>query len=153
MKNSVVILGALLTLQLALAVSLNLGRDRHRAFEPEEKLLNVDAGEADTIRIDGGEGEHVTLERQEDEWRLPELSGFPANQASVERLLGRLTDLDKGWPVATTGSASRRFKVADSAFERKLTLSKGDETLAALFVGTSPGFRKVHVRLPGEDAI
>ena len=153
MKNSVLILGVLLTLQLALAVSLNLGRDRHRAFEPEEKLLNVDAGEVDTIRIDGGDGDHVTLERQEGEWRLPELSGFPANQADVDRLINRLADLDKGWPVATTGSASRRFKVADTAFERKLTLSKGDRAMAALFVGTSPGFRKVHVRVPGEDAI
>ena len=93
------------------------------------------------------------LERSDGQWRLPDLSGFSAEQASVVRLLERLSDLDKGWPVATTGSAARRFKVADTAFERKLTLSQGDETVAALFVGSSPGFRKVHVRVPGEEAI
>ncbi len=153
MQKPIVVLGALLTLQLALAVSLNLGRDRHRAFEPEEKLLAVDASEVDGIRIEAGDGARVRLERRDGQWRLPELSGFPADQASVTRLVERLSDLDKGWPVATTASASRRFKVADAAFERKLTLSKGDATLAALFVGTSPGFRKVHVRVPGEDAV
>ncbi len=153
MKKSITILGALLTLQLALAVGLHMGRDQYRAFEPEEKLLTVPTGEVDGIRIDGGEGQHIVLEKREGQWRLPELAGFPADQAGVARLLQRLAGLEKGWPVATTGGASKRFKVSDPGFERKLTLSKGEETLVALFVGTSPGFRKVHVRVPGEEAI
>ncbi len=153
MRRSMVILGALLALQVVLAVSLNLGRDSYRAFEPEEKLLALDAGRVDGIRIVAGDGGEVLLEKRDGQWRLPGLSGFPADQAAAERLVERLTALDKGWPVATTGSASRRFKVADGAFERKLTLAKGDETLAVLFVGTSPGFRKVHVRVPGEESI
>ena len=153
MKKPIVILTALLALQLALAVGLNLGRDQYRAFEPEEKLLAVDAGDVDGLRIDAGEGQHVLMEKQEDQWRLPDLAGFPADQGSVARLLERLAGLEKGWPVATTAGASKRFKVSDPGFERKLTLSKGEETLAALLVGTSPGFRKVHVRVPGEDEI
>ncbi len=153
MRRSIVILGALLALQVVLAVSLNLGRDSYRAFEPEEKLLAVDAGRVDGIHILDGDGGEIMLEKREGQWRLPGLSGFPADQAAAERLVERLTTLDKGWPVATTGSASRRFKVADGAFERQVTLSKGDETLAVLFIGPSPGFRKVHVRVPGEESI
>ena len=153
MKKSIVILSALLSLQLALTVGLNLGRDQYRAFEPQENLLIVDSGEVDAIRIDAGDGQHVVLEKQEGQWRLPGLSGFPADQASVARLLERLAGLEKGWPVVTTAGAAKRFKVSDPGFERKLTLSKGEKTLATLFVGTSPGFRKVHVRVPGEDEI
>jgi hypothetical protein len=43
--------------------------------------------------------------------------------------------------------------VADDAFERKLTLSGDGQTEANLYVGTSPGFRKVHVGVPDEDAV
>ena len=45
MRKSIIVLSALLALQLALAVGLNMGRDQYRAFEPEEKLLTLDTGD------------------------------------------------------------------------------------------------------------
>jgi hypothetical protein len=143
----------LLVVQITLALGLNLNREKYAAFEPEERLLAFDAGAADTIRIDGEEGGHVVLRKHNGRWTLPALADFPADQGSVERLLERLAGLKKGWPVATTGAASKRFKVAGDAFERKLTLSQAEETAATVYVGTSPGFRKVQVRRPDEDAV
>jgi hypothetical protein len=60
---------------------------------------------------------------------------------------------EKGWPVATTAGAAERFKVDDDDFERRLEFLRGDREEAVLFVGTSPGLRKVHVRVPGDDTV
>jgi hypothetical protein len=87
---------------------------------------------------------------QEGKWLLPESGDFPASQANVKRLLDKLAALEKGWPVAKTRSAARRFAVDEEQFERKLTLLSDDDAQATLYVGTSPGFRKVYVR-PGDE--
>jgi hypothetical protein len=153
MKNWITFLGGLLIVQIVLVIGVSLGREDYGAFEPQEKLLSFDAEALDSIRIDGEGDEHVVLEKHEGRWQLPDLGAFPADQGSVERLLGRLANLEKGWPVADTATAAKRFKVAEEVFERRLTLSKDGQTEASLYVGTSPGFRKVHVRVPDEDAV
>ena len=153
MNKWIVILGGVLVLQIAVAVGVNLGQNDYRAFEPTGKLLSFDTEAVDRMRIDGDADTHVVLHKQDDQWRLPELDDFPADQGHVKRLIERLTNLDKGWPVATTTGAAKRFKVAEASFERKLTLFQGDKPQAALYVGTSPDFRKVHVRLPDETDI
>ncbi|MGQ4808998.1 hypothetical protein NKDENANG_02393 [Candidatus Entotheonellaceae bacterium PAL068K] len=153
MKKWITILSGLLVLQIAVTVGVNLSRENYGAFVPEEKLLSFDAGALNRIRIDGDADQHLVLNKQEGQWRLPELNGFQADQSSVERLLEQLAGLEKGWPVATTTGAAKRFKVAAASFERKVTLSQNGETQATLYVGTSPGFRKVHVRVPDENDV
>jgi hypothetical protein len=95
----------------------------------------------------------VVLTKQDGKWVLPDEDAFPADRGAVDRLLDQLAALEKGWPVATTAGAAKRFKVDDTAFERRLTLLANDEVQATLYVGTSPGFRKVHVRPAGADAV
>ena len=107
MKKWITILSTLLVLQIVLAVGLHMGREDYGAFDPEEKLLSFEAGAVDGIQIDGEGDQRLVLEKQDGLWRLSELSGFPANQGSVERLVERLAGLDKGWPVATTGGAAK----------------------------------------------
>ena len=147
-KKWIFILSGLLAMQLVLAVAVNLTREDLGAFQGEEKLLSFDEKELDGLRIEDGTVS-VVLKKHEDKWRLPESGDFPASQSDVERLLDKLTTLEKGWPVAKTRSAARRFKVDEEQFERKLVLLSGDDTQATLYVGSSPGFRKVYVR-PGD---
>ena len=147
-KKWIFILSGLLAMQLVLAVAVNLTREDLGAFQAEEKLLSFDEKELDGLRIEDGTVS-VVLKKHEDKWRLPESGDFPASQSDVERLLDKLTTLEKGWPVAKTRSAARRFKVDEEQFERKLVLLSGDDTQATLYVGSSPGFRKVYVR-PGD---
>lgn len=153
MRKWVIGLGGLLILQMVLAVGLNFRQEEYGALEPTEKVMAFDVSAVDNVRIDAESDQHLVLKKQEGEWQLPALNGFPADQGSVTGLLDKLAGLQKGWPVATTAGAARRFKVSDEAFERKITLGRGEERLATLFVGTSPGFRKVHVRTPEGDAI
>jgi hypothetical protein len=152
MNRWISILGGLLVVQLVLAVAVNLLGQDYGAFEAKEKLLAFEKQKIDRLLIEDGKA-GVTLKRSAGQWVLPDEGDFPAAQKRVDGLLDKLVGLEKGWPVATTSSASRRFKVAEDEYERKLTLFSGDEVVARLFIGTSPGFRKVHMRPDDEAAV
>ena len=152
MKKWIFILSGLLAVQFTLTAAVNLTSEDYEAFQAEEKVLSFDEKKVDGLRIEDGT-DSVSLKKQEGKWLLPESDDFPANQSSIERLLGNLATLKKGWPVTKTRSAVRRFKVDEKQFERKLVLLSGDEAQATLYVGTSPGFRKVYVRPANEDGV
>ena len=152
MKKLIVLLCGVLVAQLVLAVIVFVSGEEYGAYEAEEKLLVFDVTAVDRIQIENGSNS-VVLAKQADKWVLPELDDFPADQHNVLQLLDKLAAMKKGWPVATTGGASRRFKVDEDEFERKLTLSTKENTLGQLFIGDSPGFRKVHVRSSGDAEV
>ena len=146
------ILTAVLAAQLALVLVSTLGGDDRGAFRSEEPLLRFSVRDVEEIHVEAGD-ERVVLRKKGRSWRLPDHYDFPADGDDVERLLERLEKLEKGWPVATTGGAAKRFKVTEEAFERRIVLSSDGEPTAELFVGTSPGFRKVHAREADSDEI
>ena len=147
-KKWIFILSGLLAAQLVLAAVVKLTGENYGAFQAEEKLLSFKKQAVDGLRIEDGT-DSVVLKKQEGKWLLPESGDFPASQRDVERLLDKLAALEKGWPVAKTRGAARRFTVDEAQFERKLVLLANDDTQATLYVGSSPGFRKVYVR-PGD---
>ncbi len=148
MKSRIFILSGVLAAQLLLAGVLNLTGEEYGAFQAEEKLLSFDRQAVSGLRIEDGT-DSVMLKKQEGQWLLPGSGDFPASQRDVGNLLDNLAALQKGWPVARTRAAARRFSVDEDQFERKITLLADDDTRAILFVGSSPGFRKVYVR-PGD---
>lgn len=152
MKKWITILSGVLAVQAVLAVALNLRGEDYGTFKPQEKLLAFDAAKVDEVRMTDGD-HSLDLRKQDGQWQLPGSSGFPADQASVARLLDELGAMRKGWPVATTTGALKRFKVDDKDFERKVTLLSDDKPQAILYVGTSPGFRKVNARPAGDSAV
>jgi len=149
MKKWIFILIGLLSAQLVLAVVLNLTGEDYGTFQAEDRLLSFNRQAVDGLRIEDGT-DSLVLKKQEGKWLLPESGNFPASQAHVKRLLDKLAALEKGWPVAKTRGAARRFTVDEEQFERKLTLFADDDAQATLYVGSSPGFRKVYVR-PGDE--
>jgi hypothetical protein len=144
-------LAAALVVQLLLALLLGGGRGMAPAAG-DVALLDLDPAAVTRISITGAAGETVVLAREDDTWALPDLDGFPASSTRVDGLLDDLAGLTRPLPVATSAEAQRRFKVADDAFERRLTLS-GDATDATLIIGDSPGFRRLFARVDGEDAV
>ena len=152
MQKWIKLLSGLLLVQLLLALVVNLSGEEHGAYQAKAKLLSFDPQAVDRVRIES-DGKQVSLHKQDGRWLVPDAGDFPADQASVTRLLDSLASLKQGWPVATTGSAERRFKVADDEFNTRITLLQGDQTLARLYVGSSPGFRKVNVRPQGAEAV
>ena len=152
MKKWIFILSGLLAAQLVLAAVLNLAGEDYGTFQAEEKLLSFNVQTVNGLRIEDGT-DSLVLKRQDGKWLLPESGNFPAGQPDVQRLLDRLAALEKGWPVAKTRSAARRFTVDEEQFERKLTLSADDDVQATLYVGSSPGIRQAYVRSGGANEV
>jgi len=152
MKKWIFILSGLLAAQLVLAMILGLTVEDNGTFQAEEKLLSFNKLTVSSLQIVEGT-DSIEIEDQEDKWLLPNNGNFPASQRKVEQLLDSLAALEKGWPVASTRGAAQRFAVDEERFERKLILLSDDESQTTLYVGSSPGFRKVYVRPGDKDEI
>jgi len=153
MNRTVLVLTTLVALQLALAVALAFSGQDYGAFQSGQKLMALDAETVDRIIIRGEEGKRVELLKDGDKWFLPDLDRFPVAPQPAKALVTKVADLAKGWPIATSSSAADRFKVGAEKFERKLTFFEGQREIGALFIGSSPSFRKVNARVSGEDEI
>ena len=153
MNRAVPVLTTLVVLQLALTVALAFSGQDYGAFRSDQKLMALDAEAVDRIVIQGEEGQSVEILKDGDKWFLPDLDRFPVAPQPAEALVTKVADITKGWPVATSSSAADRFKVGAEKFERKLTFLEGNREIGTLFLGTSPSFRKVNVRVSGKDDI
>lgn len=153
MNRIIPILSVVLLVQLALSIALFALGNRNQAFATDEKLIDLDFESVDRIRIEDGDKQSVAMSKRENRWILPNLYDFPASAAKVDRVMNKLLSAAKGWPVATTAGAAKRFKVSEEAFDRRIDFNKGKETLKTVFLGTSPGFKKVHARVSGQNDV
>ncbi len=152
MKGKHYWLAGLLAAQLVLALVIFRGdatRDRAAQRQP---LLPVAATDVDRIVISHGD-ERAELVRDGTRWQLPALAGLPAAAAKVNEELGRIAAIETLWPVADTAGSHARFEVAEEGAQRHLQLYRGDALVADFYLGTSPGFRKVHLRRAGEEPV
>lgn len=128
-----------------------------KAGQPTDSLTQLIApsiaGKVDEVVIGDEHDNEVRLLKRGERWLLPELESLPADSARVEKLLTTLAGEQTGWPIASTVAARQRFQVANYHYQRRLTLMANGEELAILYLGTSPGFRKVHARRDDQDAI
>ncbi|MFW6093778.1 MAG: DUF4340 domain-containing protein [Pseudomonadota bacterium] len=154
MNGRITTLSALLALQLvviaALLAGVGVGGGVGGGGGAGGPVLTFEPSAVDTVRI-SGEGNAVALRRQGDGWILG--NGQPADDARVRDTLERLAALRGAWPVATSADAGERFEVAPETHRRHLVLGAGDETVAELYLGTSPGYQQVHARPAGDTAI
>ena len=145
---------ALLGAQILVAVGLSVGgRGSLTPAALDSPLLAFDPKSVTAIRIEGGSEAPVTLAKSKDGWVIANFADFPADAVKVDQLLGTLASLKRPLPIATSPEAQRRHKVADEGFERKVSLEAGDETVAALLLGDSPGFKRVFARPAGESEV
>jgi hypothetical protein len=153
MKKLILICAVLVLVQAGLVVLTNNVTQRNTSSINQGALLSLTASEVNELLLEDGDNHSVLLQKTEGSWRLPALSSFPADNLRVQRILGQLVDKQRDWPEATTVEAASRFKVAGDKFERKLTLRDKDKTLKVVYLGSSPGLRKVYLRVDGDPEI
>ena len=112
-------------------------------IEEPEPFLGFDADAVDALSV-ADEEQSVTVTRADGAWTVAE--GLPADANKVDRVLDKLADADGGWPVATSDSAMTRFEVTEDEHQRHIVVGAGDETLADVYLGTSPSYQRVHAR-------
>ncbi len=144
-------LAAVLGFQLVLAIVLwSFGTD-YTAFRAKDPLLAFDAAKVDRIEIGESGANSVALVKEDGDWTVPSFAGFPADGAKVKSLLTKLAGLKKGWPVASSAEAAKRFKVTGDAYERRIVLKSGGNAIGEILLGTSPAFKQVSARA-GDDS-
>ena len=153
MEKTIRILSIVLVAQLLLALGMSLTGPNLVAAHPNTPLFTLGDRPVDHLTIEGPDGARVVLAKQGQGWVLPDNGGYPADRTQVDTLLSRLEGLQRGLPVATTRGALKRFKVSDESFERRVLLAHGDDTLATLYLGSSPGMHHVHARTGKDDAV
>lgn len=153
MNRTVAALAGLLAVQLVVAAGLGFARTGLSGPEKQVPLVALSSHKVDRITIEGPNKAKVVLAQVKGSWQLPGLADFPADQTRVKSLVDALGKLTEGLPVATTRDAQTRFKVSDTDFERRVTLSSGGKTIGTVLFGTSPSMREIHARREGQSGV
>lgn len=153
MKIRIILLFIILMAQIGLVILFNRGTPELATYATDEPLLKFSPSAVETVEISGPENARILLKKENDRWRIPQYQNAPADNKEVQAFLEKLAGLKKTFPEATTEEAARRFKVAPDNYERYIVLKSGGKDLARLYVGTSPSFRRVDVRLPESNDI
>ena len=133
-----------------IALVLSLENDDPRQVP---SWLNLQDREVTRFSISDGDAE-VTMTETDGLWSaIAADQQVPADGDKVAQLLDKLAGLSAPWPVATSAASAERFEVTDDLFQRRLALYTGDEEVALIFLGTSPGFERVHARRADSDEI
>ncbi len=139
--------------QLTLIFGLNISEWNGNAKREPGLLLEAITLEVDEFTLQGSNNEKIYLVKKDNNWLIKEPLEFPADSDRVQRFLGLLAGLEVGTPIADSSDARKRFSVSADDFERRIALSSKGEKLVELFLGTSPGMRRIHARLADSDDI
>ena len=133
-------------LQLLLIALFWMGESE--STQETTKLLAIDVDEATVLKV--SDGQHsVEIVKHAQGWQV---AGAPADAEKVLETLEKLAKLEISWPVASTTESHERFEVEADNFQRKVEVLGAAGTQAVLFMGTSPGYQRVHARsLKGTD--
>lgn len=141
------ILIAVLLGQVVLVLVLNSSVFTPSQSDSKDKVLTADLKKTDSVKIiDKVNSKEVSLKKVGNSWTVPEVMGFPASTKTVEELINKFTNMDGGWPVATSSQAAKRFKVTKDDFELSVVYQSAGKDLAQVFIGTSPNYKVRNVR-------
>lgn len=152
MNRAIALLLAIFAVQSALTAYL-YWPDSGPEIMASVPLAQFDPKAIDEIHIDDGQGNQAVLLRVENRWSVPELQDLPADETKIQALLQVVLSNAHGAPVADTIAARQRFRVASYHYQRRVTFISQGEPRDTVYLGTSPGFRRVHARNDTTDAI
>lgn len=141
-----------LVVQVLLAMGIYAYQQGGKQTTAAQPLLTFDKSSMDKITISDS-ATTVTLQKSGSDWLLPELQQLPVDQSRLDDLIEKLEGTKLTWPVASTTSSHERFEVADNKFQRRVSLYQGDKKLGEFFLGSTPGFKKIHLRREGDTEV
>jgi hypothetical protein len=148
MNNRLTLLAVLLGVQVLLVAGLSLGRG---GPEKGSSLVTLDTGSVTRLEITDGEGATVELDKTADGWQAN--GDLLADSAKISELLDKFAGFTNLWPVATTSGSQSRFEVSEDKFQRRLEIDTADGGKDVIYLGTSPGYRRVHARNADSDEV
>ncbi|MDH3643161.1 MAG: DUF4340 domain-containing protein [Gammaproteobacteria bacterium] len=149
MSGRIQLLGAAFVVQLLLVAGF-FYLDAAGSSAAPPSFLELAPADVSRIVI-SGEGETIEMSKDESGWRLA--GDTPADGDKIDEVLEKLSGLSAPWPVATSESSRERFEVTADSNQRRVQMFGAEETIGELFLGTSPGYRRVHARAGGADEV
>lgn len=152
MNKKIQILSGLLVIQAGFAGWMLTKKETTATFTPTESLIQAESEQIDKIVLEEKDAQDLkTLElvKKDGNWILSSQHDFPVSSNKITGFIKSMTGFKKSWPVGNTDIAAKQFKVTDESFERKLTFHHGEKS-QILYLGSSPGYKKIHTR-PNED--
>jgi hypothetical protein len=131
-------------------------------FWPRAAAVNYSSAKAlapftssaiDELKISDEFDNETVLVRSGTQWLIPNLENLPADSTRVNSFLDTISAFDASWPIGQSASARQRFQVSRHFYQRRLSLMSEGAKLGTIYLGTSPGFRKVHARRENQDEI
>ena len=142
----------LLGLQMTLTLIIFAYKKSTTESLDAKPLITTEAQVIDELVISDKAGE-LRLNKTEGGWVIPALGGLAANEIKLTTVLSDLLNLKSDWPVASATGSRSRFEVSEDKFIRRVDLLSSNVNVGRIYVGTSPGFKKSHVRLDGQKNI
>lgn len=146
-------LAIVLVAQVALAGLLIVMNAGSSGLGKAQSMLTFDKNKVDEIVITGEDKKLVTLRKTDKGWQLPDYKNLPVDAGKYNQLINKAMAMSASWPVSTTKSSVKRFEVAEDKFQRKIVFKHTGNVLDEIYLGTSPGFRKVHFRKQGQQEV
>ena len=155
MKLNIKSLLILLVAQLLLALGIFYGKQSGTTSDSENLVVNLALGGITEISITDDADSSVKLLSRDDQWLIANEKDFPADSGKISNFLESINSLSSQSTsaVAVTEGARTRFKVADTEFSKRIKLTGIANVSEELYLGSSPGLDRVHIRKGGEDAI
>jgi hypothetical protein len=146
------VLVGVLVLQIIVAVVVFW--PRQSSVEAGEPLLvGVEADQVSRVTIRDAAGEQVQLTKTDEGWVLAGAGDYPVTEGTVPEFLDKIVGLKGGRLVAETADSHQRLQVADQDYAHQVELKLEDGSLRTLYLGTSPSFGSIHVRVAGQDPV
>jgi len=143
---------AILVAQIALAVLVFWPRQASVAAG-EPLLAGVEVDQIARVTIRDAAGEQVQLAKTDDGWVVADAGNYPVTEGTVPELLDKLVGLKSGRLVAETAGSYQRLQVADENYAYRVELKLENGTLRTLYLGTSPSFGAIHVRVAEQTPV
>ena len=143
-----------LALALQLVVLAVVYWPRHPEAKGGKLLEGLDPGAAAALEIYDNNGKSVRLEKKDGRWqvRLADGGFYPAESGKVDRIIEKLAGLGTARLVSVSAAAHRRLEVAEDHYSRRVKISAGGKDFT-LYLGSSPGYKRIHVRRGKDDAV
>ncbi|MBI4819471.1 MAG: DUF4340 domain-containing protein [Deltaproteobacteria bacterium] len=142
-----------------LIVGLVGARDEPKVAQPTPVFPGFDADKVTTVEVAGFSGfgddkkpQSVKLSKEGTAWGVADAEGYPVAKDKIDTFLKNVGKLKAGSPVVTKEAFHPKLEVSPTEYQRKVTLTHDGKPMS-FFLGSSPGFKKIHVRKDGEKEV
>lgn len=148
-----------LLVQAAIIAMTSMGGEEQRYVRPTKVFADFAIDKVTKIEIDGPKGADtkvdatpIVLAKDQSKWVVPGADNFPCDEAKVKTFLENVQKMTASGAVVSRSTYFNKLEVADDKYQRKVTLTHDGKTLSFL-LGSSPSFKKIHLRKVGEDDV